>query len=223
MEAKNISILIFFCFLSIILLSCNDNKTDDSISLDPLPVVSDPVPDGDNRALWQRPKTVLEKFGDLSGKTVADIGAGTGFFSFRMIPHAERVVAIEIDTAMINFMNTIKERLPDSLKSKLEIRLVKPRHPGLQPEEVDNILIVNTIGYLLRVPEYIEYLKKSLKPNGQLVIVDFKKDTDEFDTSDIPKVDVNELEESLDAAGFIDTEIDKKSLDYQYIITAKKE
>lgn len=223
MKAKEISILIFL-YLLISFLSCKDKaETKPVVSLEPAPIISEPRPDEDNRVLWQRPKTVLEKFGDLSGKSVADIGAGTGFFSFRLVPHADHVLAIEIDTAMTNFMNTIKERLPDTLRNKLEIRLVKPRHPGLKPEEVDNILIVNTIGYLLREPRYIEYLKSSLKSNGKLVIVDFKKDTEDFDTSNFPKVDAEELKKALESVGFIHVETDKRSLDYQYIITAEKE
>ena len=37
-----------------------------------------------DRLVWQKPEMVIKRLGDLSLKTVADLGAGTGFFAFRL-------------------------------------------------------------------------------------------------------------------------------------------
>ena len=50
-----------------------------------------------SRQVWQKPNLVIELLGDLQDKTIADIGAGVGYFSFRLAEKANRVIAIEID------------------------------------------------------------------------------------------------------------------------------
>ena len=60
------------------------------------------------RAIWQKPGLVIEKLGDISDKVIADIGAGTGYFSFRLAPRAKKVIAIEIDEALIKYIDSSK-------------------------------------------------------------------------------------------------------------------
>lgn len=174
----------------------------------------------DNRALWQKPNVVLDELGDLSDKTVADLGAGTGFFSFRMLPRAKKVIALEIDTVMISFMQMTKARLAEELRQKLDIRLVKPDDPGLKAGEADYILIVNTIAYLPDRPVYFQKLKNGLKKNGKIVIVDFKKQPSETGPEEKYKLKDQDVAEQLKAGGFSNIEINNSTLEYQYIITA---
>src|SRR5690606_26217477 len=62
-----------------------------------------------SRTVWQKPASVISKLGDLSDKVVADIGAGTGYFSFRLAFHAHKVIAVDIDT---NALQTISAYIP---------------------------------------------------------------------------------------------------------------
>ena len=50
-----------------------------------------------DRLIWQKPDMVINRLGDLSNKTVVDLGAGTGFFAFRVIPKAKKTIALDID------------------------------------------------------------------------------------------------------------------------------
>lgn len=179
------------------------------------------VEEEDHRVLWQKPNTVLTELGDLTGKTIADLGAGTGFFSFRMLPRAGKVIALEIDTLMIAFMQTTKSRLSEELSRKLEIRLVKPDDPGLERGEVDYILIVNTVAYLTDRSSYFQKLKDGLKKDGKIVVVDFKKKQSEIGPEETYKLEDQVVADQLKAVGFTDVEIDNTTLDYQYIITAE--
>ena len=129
-----------------------------------------------NRGIWQKPDLIMELLGDLEGKTVADIGAGSGFFTMKMLPYAEKVIAIDIDPAFISILDSLKkETLPESQHWRMETRLAVPEKAPLNAEEVDVILIVNTFMYIQdRVP-YLKNLKANLKPGGKIVIIDFKK------------------------------------------------
>ena len=55
------------------------------------------------RGSWQNPDLVIEKFGDLHGKIVADIGSGTGYFTFPISRVAEKVLAIDIEQRYLDY------------------------------------------------------------------------------------------------------------------------
>ncbi len=174
-----------------------------------------------NRAIWQKPELVISQLGDLSGKTVADIGAGTGYFAFRMASKAKKVIAIEIDQQMINFMDSMKIRLPKDRQTHFESRLAKPDDPLLLPGEANAVTIVNTIGYIENRVNYLKKLHAGIAPGGLLLIIDFKKNLP-VGPAEKYKVGLPELEAELRKAGFAPVRDDVKSLDYQYILLAKK-
>lgn len=175
-----------------------------------------------DRVIWQKPGMAIALLGDLSGKTVADIGAGTGYFAFRMIPKAERVIGVDIDPRFITFMDSIKVRLPEQYRNRFESRLAKPNDPMLNPEEADAVIIVNTYGYIENRVQYLQTLRKGMKPGGELLIIDFKKNNLPVGPEDDFKVSQNQVENELESDGFDILKIDNESLDYQYLILAKK-
>lgn len=175
-----------------------------------------------DRVIWQKPGMVIAMLGDLKGKTVADIGAGTGYFTFRMVPQAERVIGVDIDPRFIAFMDSIKVRLPAQYRDRFESRLAKPDNPMLAPEEADAVVIVNTYGYIENRVQYLQTLAKGVKPGGNLLIIDFKKNNLPIGPPDEYKVALSQVERELNAGGFEVEKVDMESLDYQYIVLAKK-
>jgi len=175
-----------------------------------------------DRGIWQKPELVISYLGDLEDKTVADIGAGTGYFTFRLLPKAKKVIAIDIDPRFINFLDSVKVRLSDSYRDRFESRLATFDDPLLQPEEADNVMIVNTYGYIENRGQYLKTLYKGIAFEGQILIIDFKINNLPVGPSDEFKVSSRQVERELIAAGFEIAKTDTESLDYQYIILAKK-
>lgn len=175
-----------------------------------------------DRGIWQKPELVISFLGDLEDKTVADIGAGTGYFTFRLLPKAKKVIAIDIDPRFINFLDSVKVRLSDSYRDRFESRLATFDDPLLQPEEADNVMIVNTYGYIENRGEYLKTLYKGMAFDGQILIIDFKINNLPVGPSDEFKVSSRQVERELIAAGFDISKTDTEALDYQYIILAKK-
>ncbi len=174
-----------------------------------------------SRGAWQKPELVLSKLGDLSEQTVADIGAGLGYFSFQMLQSAKKVIAVDIDPNMIDFMDQFKTRFPDSLQVKFETRLAKASNPNLERVEVDLIVIINTIAYIEDKVNYLRNLKPSLKYGGRIMIMDYKMKNLEIDAP--PKdqrIYLAEMEDVLEEAGFRNIISDDTSLDFQYMIFA---
>ncbi|NNK89233.1 MAG: methyltransferase [Saprospiraceae bacterium] len=222
-------ILSFILFLT--LISCqepgsrqghSDNSSLDSIEDQETSESGDEQDTGD-REYWQKPELVIDKLGDLNNKTVADLGSGIGYFSFKLLPKAEKVIAIDVDTIKINILKNFKNSYASDLKNKLDIRLVSPSNPKLKAQEVDLILIVNTVPYITSRISYFENLKETLKPGGEIVIVDFKTKRIP-DYVNAPPYSSREylhvLEDELIEAGYDVTETDDTSLEYQFMIFA---
>jgi ubiquinone/menaquinone biosynthesis C-methylase UbiE len=178
--------------------------------------------DSKDRVIWQKPDLVISFLGDLAGKTVADIGAGTGFFTFRLVPKAKKVIGIDIDQRFISMLDSVKVRLPLEYRNRFESRLAKPENPMLLDNEADAIVIVNTYGYIDNRVEYLKLLKKGMSKGGQVLIIDFKKNNVPVGPSDEFKVALQQVEKELITAGFVIDIINKDALDYQYIVLAKK-
>lgn len=172
------------------------------------------------RVIWQKPELVIAQLGDLKGKTVADIGAGTGYFAFRLVPKAERVIAIDIDQRFINFMDSIKVRLPENVQNRFETRLGREDSPLLKPSEADVVVVVNTYCYIQNRIQYLKTLAAGMKNNSELLIIDFKKNNLPVGPPSEIKVSATQVKEELEQAGFKVKKTDNQSLDYQYIIVA---
>ena len=173
-----------------------------------------------DRGIWQKPNMVISLLGDLEQKTVADIGAGTGYFTFRIVPKAKRVIGIDIDPRFISFLDSMKVRLPATYRDRFETRLAKPDDPLLRPAEADAVVIVNTYGYIENRVQYLRTLIKGIKPGGRVLIIDFKKNNLPVGPPDQYKVALGQVEKELLAGGFKIDKIDKDALDYQYIVIA---
>ncbi len=175
-----------------------------------------------DRAIWQKPELVISHLGDLSEKTVADIGAGTGYFTFRLVPKAKKVIGIDIDSRFINFLDSIKVKLPMPLAKRFESRLAKPEDPMLRTGEADVVMIVNTYAYIENRSAYLDLLKKGMSRDGELLIIDFKRNNIPVGPPDEFRVSVTQVETELKKAGFKIEKTDTESLDYQYIVLAQK-
>lgn len=179
--------------------------------------------DEDKRMSWQKPSEVINAMGDISDKVIVDLGAGIGYFSFKLLPRCERVIAVDIDADKIEILNGFKNSLGNKLAGSLETRLAQTDDPNLRSKEADMILIVNTIGYLTPRVDYLSKLKQYLKAEGKVFIVDFK-------TKRLPgfanapsfedRVYMHVLEDQLEAAGYSDIIIDDTTLDFQYMVQA---
>ena len=179
-----------------------------------------------DRVIWQKPGIVIDQLGDLSGKTVADIGAGSGYFSFRLMSAADRVIAIDIDPASIAYIDSIRQlpSVPEELRRHLEPRLGAEDDPNLQPEEVDAVIVVNTYAYIDDRVAYFKKVHRAMRPGSRLLVVDFKMKNLPLGHAPDPayRVAMSKVEQELSAAGFTGLRTDDTTLDYQYIVTAER-
>lgn len=171
------------------------------------------------RDAYQKPEKVIAYLGDISGKKIMDIGAGSGYFSVKLAKKGAAVIAADVND---EFQALLKERIKKEQLKNLTTRKIPYNSPGLKEKEVDMVLIVNTYHHIENRPEYFTKVKKGLKNNGKLVIIDF------FD-ADIPvgpkhhKISMDTVISELKKAGYTHFEVEADLLPYQYIITSNLE
>jgi len=175
------------------------------------------------RVIWQKPNQIINLFSDIQNKTIADIGAGTGFFSKRLAANAKKVIAIDIDEQFIQILDSIRtHELSAKFQNKLETRLSEMDDPLLEKGEVDGVIIVNTFMYMSDRIEYLKKLNEALTPSGEIIIVDFKKQWTQIGPPEDIRLSMQSTADFVRGAGFEVLKKDDKLLAYQYIVVAKK-
>ena len=174
----------------------------------------------EDRVIWQKPELVIRKLGDIKGKTIVDIGAGTGYFTFRLARSGAKVIAVDIDPQAIEWMENQKERYSEEIKNNVDIRLASFSDPNLNNQEADVALMVNTYIYIENRITYLKNLQRGLKKGAKLVIVDFKKKTTAIGPELSQRISLLDVENELTEAGFTILNEDDTSLEYQYFVSA---
>lgn len=152
------------------------------------------------RDAWQMPTRVIEALRLRSGQTVADIGAGTGYFTARLAASATapRVYAVDVEPAMVAYLT---ERARREHLANVTPVLGTAEATNL-PVAVDLALVVDTYHHIPNRVAYFRSLATQLTPDGRLAIVDFRKDSPEG-----PPVQYRFTPEQIDAelsqAGFV--------------------
>ena len=176
--------------------------------------------DHGDRDTWQKPDAVIAALGDIRGKTVMDLGSGTGYFSLRLAAAGARVIAADVDPRFQQYIQDRLTRERPAPPGVVVTRHLSYESPGLAPAEADRVLMVDVYHHIEQREDYLPLLRGGLKPDGVLVIVDFKKEP----TPDGPplamRLTPDEIRRELVAAGFRDIAIDTALLPYQYLIKA---
>ena len=172
------------------------------------------------RDKWQKPEAVLAKMGSLKGKTVAEIGAGTGYFTFRLAEKGANVIAGDVDERFLNYIESRRKTKP-ALAAKVRTLKLPYDNPAFADAGFDKVLTVDVYHHIDNRSEYFARLLKKMKPGSELYIVDFKKGSAEG-PPDAMKLAPEVVKEELVKAGFGKIEIDNKTLPQQYIIKLTK-
>ena len=178
--------------------------------------------DSPERAAWQKPDEVLAALALTPAMQVADLGAGTGYFTVRLakaVPEG-RVVANDREPDMVRY---VAERAKKDGLTNVVTALGAPDDPKL-PEGLDLALMVDTYHHISDPTAFFARVRDALKPGGRLVIVDFKKDAPE-DAPGPPaamRVDDAIVSAHLKKLGFAHERTDRELLEFQYLVFLRK-
>jgi ubiquinone/menaquinone biosynthesis C-methylase UbiE len=125
----------------------------------------------------------VSRFAEVQPRmSVADIGAGEGYYTVRLAPMVGpkgRVLAEDIVPATIRALG---QRIQRERLDNVAIRLGQPNDPQLPPASFDRIFMIHMYHEIARPSEFLWNLRGGLKPDGRVIVVDADRPTDRHGT-----------------------------------------
>jgi SAM-dependent methyltransferase len=169
------------------------------------------------RDAWQRPDQVLGALAIREGQTVADIGAGSGYFALRLarqVGPAGRLHAVDISPDMLRHLET---RAREAGLTNVDPILARPDDPLLPAGSVDLVFICDAWHHIEDRVRYLATLKRALKPGARVAIVDFYERELPVGPPPSMKLSRDQVVGEFAAAGFRVVE-EHRFLPYQYFV-----
>lgn len=132
---------------------------------------------------------------------VADVGAGTGYYTFRIAPKVPRGMVYAVDI-QDEFIRRLKERKATTATTNVEVIKGSPQSPDLPPASLDLIIMVDVYHELLYPREMLQEMRKALKPSGKLLLIEYKAEDPDVAIRALHKMTAAQVTRELAAGGF---------------------
>ena len=169
------------------------------------------------RDAWQKPDALVAALGLRPGMVVADLGAGTGYFSRRLsraVGEGGAVLAIEVEPKLVEHL---RERAEKESSANVVPVLASADNPRLPPGGVDLVLVVDTVHHIDGRVAYFRRMARALRPGGRIAIVDWKKEPLPVGPPPEHKLERDQVVDEMTRAGYALAE-SPDLLPYQYVL-----
>ncbi len=173
-----------------------------------------------SREIEERPSAVVEAL-DLKPKdTIADLGAGTGYFSFRFAPLVPegKVLAVDIQPEMLDVIEFFKE---ENQVTNVETVLGEVDNPNLPANSIDLAFMVDAYHEFEYPREMMEGIFTALKPGGKVVLVEYRKENPIIPIKPLHKMTQRQVKKEMQAVGLTWNET-QEFLPEQHFMVFKK-
>ena len=145
----------------------------------------------------ERPETLLDALRIPPGATVVDLGAGAGYFTGRLAQRVGqgKVIAVDIQPEML-------DRIAKQKLANVVLVLGTQHDPRLPHAAVDLVLIANAYHEFSDPPAILAAVRRSLKPNGRLVVLEYSKENPHSPVSEPHSMSLDEIRSEIEPAGF---------------------
>jgi len=191
--------------LIIVLLVVTTGWSQTQVRRQPAPVMS--VEGADwltrpERIQEEDPDRMLSALDIKKGSAVADIGAGVGYHVWRLaeiVGPTGKVIGEDIQDGMIRLL---KKNVDDRKLRNVEIVLGTPTDPKLPAKALDLVLMVDVYHEFSEPATMMKHIQNALKPDGRVVLVEFRKEDPRVPIQPLHKMSVEEVRSELEPLGF---------------------
>ncbi len=177
--------------------------------------------DRPERESEEAPDLALDALGLRAGMTVADVGAGTGYMSLRMarrVGPSGKVYANDLQPEMLQKLRAKSQR---EKLTNVETVQGTESDPNLPPNAMDLVLLVDVYHEFSQPQAMLDRIRESLKPDGRLVLLEYRKEDPAVPIRIEHKMSVAEVKAEVEAEGYkLDQVIEK--LPRQHILIFRK-
>ncbi|PMB48522.1 SAM-dependent methyltransferase [Fischerella thermalis CCMEE 5201] len=173
-----------------------------------------------SRETEEKPSKIVDALDLKSTDVVADIGAGTGYLSFRIAPKVPqgKVLAVDIQPEMLDIINFFKQELN---VTNVEPVLATPTNPNLPPTSIDLALMVDAYHEFEYPQEVMQAIVKALKPGGRVVLVEYRGENPFIMIKGLHKMTQKQVKKEMQAVGLVWRET-KNLLPQQHLMVFAK-
>ncbi|RWY50033.1 class I SAM-dependent methyltransferase [Mucilaginibacter gilvus] len=155
----------------------------------------------DSRQREENTELAISRLPINKNSVVADIGAGTGYYTFRISPKVPlgKVYAVEIQDDAIKYLENKSTQLKQA-----NVTVIKgsERSPNLPPNIIDLAIMVDVYHELLYPQEILQAISASLKPKGKLLLLEYRAEDPEVAIKALHKMSVAQVNKEMKANGF---------------------
>jgi ubiquinone/menaquinone biosynthesis C-methylase UbiE len=169
----------------------------------------------------EHPQAVIDAMELRGGEVVADLGAGSGYFTFRLaakVGKTGKVLAVEIQDEMIE---TLRRRAKALGVTNVEEVKGSETDPKLPASGVDRVLMVDVYHELAYPFEVMTKVREALKPGGRVVFVEYRKEDPRVPIKEVHKMSVEQLAKEMKVVGLEHVRT-VESLPSQHIVIFEK-
>ncbi|TDB61161.1 class I SAM-dependent methyltransferase [Arundinibacter roseus] len=155
----------------------------------------------DERQEEENTALAIQKMPISANSVVADIGAGTGYYAFRIaaaVPQG-KVIAVDVQQESVDFMKN--KALQEGYKN-VEVVPGGEKSPNLPDNSVDLALMVDVYHELEFPHEMLQAIRRALKPDGKLLLLEYRTEDPSIPIKKLHKLSVAQANKELEANGF---------------------
>lgn len=172
-----------------------------------------------DRASWQKPDLIMDALKIAYGDTVADIGAGSGFFTVRLARRVGPNGVVYAEDIQQPMLESIKRRVNREGLKNVVTRLGSDTNANLPKGTIDAVLVVDVYHEVQAADDRVRFLRHladALKANGRIGIVNYKPGDGGPGPEPERRLDRSVVEEEVRAAGL--RVLDRTTLPFQYVL-----
>ena len=146
-------------------------------------------------------RLAIKKISIPADGTIADIGAGTGYYSFKLsakVPKG-KVYAVEIQDELIGYLKNKKAQLKDSIVEIIKSTTISPNLPD---NSIDLAIMVDVYHELEYPHEMLQAIRKALKPGGKILLIEYRGEDPAVPIKALHKTTIAQLGKEMKANGF---------------------
>jgi ubiquinone/menaquinone biosynthesis C-methylase UbiE len=173
------------------------------------------------RETQEKPQLLIEALEIERGQTVADLGAGSGYYSFRIAPlvgPTGKVLAIDIEPAMLE---VIAQRASREQIANVATVRASARDPNLTAASVDLVFMVDVYHELEYPYEVMTKVRAALKPGGRVALIEYRAEDPQVAIKPLHKMSERQVRREMEAAGFTHLKT-VRTLPLQHLIVFEK-
>ncbi|MDP1028375.1 methyltransferase domain-containing protein [Sphingomonas sp. KR1UV-12] len=145
-------------------------------------IVSSRWSNEDARDRLREAKSVMDGAAIRPGMTIADIGAGEGYYTIRLAARVGKEGRVLAEDVVPAVRDQLAERVSRERLENVSVRLGEPADPKLPDDSFDRVLMVHMYHEIAQPYEFLWRLRPSLKPDGLVVVVDANRRTQDHGT-----------------------------------------